>query len=146
MHYLSLEFGILFIGFLWVYWWLGARLGNHAQDALLLLASYLFYATFSVQFALQLCLFSLAILTLARYCSPKAALLILGAPASAKTKPPFSKWSLSPTAAAGLGARAAKSAQNCKARTDIVLGLGERNGRKLSNRAIAHPSTRIDAS
>lgn len=70
MHYLSPEFGILFIGFLWLYWWLGAKFGNRAQNLLLLAASYLFYATFSLKFAIQLFGFSLVILTLARFSSP----------------------------------------------------------------------------
>ncbi len=71
MHYLSPEFGILFIVFLWLYWWLGNQFGNIAQNRLLLLASYGFYATFSWQFALQLLGFSAVILTLAQYCQPQ---------------------------------------------------------------------------
>ncbi len=70
MHYLSPEFGILFVIFLWLYWWLGNRFGNTAQNRLLLLASYGFYATFSWQFAAQLLGFSAIILTLARFCQP----------------------------------------------------------------------------
>lgn len=70
MHYLSPEFGLSFAAFLWIYWWLGNVAGNKAQNLLLLLASYAFYATFSVTFALQLVGFSLVILTLARFAGP----------------------------------------------------------------------------
>lgn len=71
MHYLSPEFGLSFAAFLWIYWWLGNNLGNKAQNLLLLIASYAFYATFSLTFALQLLGFSLVILTLARFAGPQ---------------------------------------------------------------------------
>jgi D-alanyl-lipoteichoic acid acyltransferase DltB (MBOAT superfamily) len=70
MHYLSPEFGIIFACFLWLYWWLGYNFGNKAQNILLLLASYVFYATFSITFALQLFIFSFIILMLARFANP----------------------------------------------------------------------------
>jgi alginate O-acetyltransferase complex protein AlgI len=71
MHYLSPEFGIIFVGFLWLYWWLGSRWqsggrGTQAQNLLLLVASYGFYCTFNWRFALLLLNFSLVILVLAQ--------------------------------------------------------------------------------
>lgn len=66
MHYLSPEFGILFVVFLWLYWWLGSARGVKAQNYLLLIASYLFYCSFDWRFALLLANFSLVILLLAQ--------------------------------------------------------------------------------
>jgi alginate O-acetyltransferase complex protein AlgI len=66
MHYLSPEFGLVFVGFLWLYWWLGAARGVRAQNLLLLVASYLFYCSFDWRFALLLLNFSLVILALAQ--------------------------------------------------------------------------------
>lgn len=66
MHYLSPEFGLVFVGFLWLYWWLGSARGVRAQNLLLLLASYLFYCSFDWRFAFLLLNFSLVILALAQ--------------------------------------------------------------------------------
>lgn len=66
MHYLSPEFGLLFVVFLWFYWWLGSAFGVKAQNHSLLVASYLFYCTFDWRFALLLFNFSLVILLLAQ--------------------------------------------------------------------------------
>lgn len=66
MHYLSPEFGLIFVGFLWLYWWTGSTYGTRAQNHLLLLASYLFYCSFDWRFALLLANFSLVILLLAQ--------------------------------------------------------------------------------
>ena len=66
MHYLSPEFGLVFVGFLWLYWWLGSARGVGAQNLLLLVASYLFYCSFDWRFALLLLNFSLVILALAQ--------------------------------------------------------------------------------
>lgn len=66
MHYLSPEFGLLFVAFLWIYWWIGSAYNNQWQNGLLLIASYLFYASFNWRFALQLFVFSLVILGLAK--------------------------------------------------------------------------------
>lgn len=66
MHYLSPEFGLVFVGFLWLYWWLGSARGVRAQNLLLLVASYLFYCSFDWRFALLLLNFSLVILALAQ--------------------------------------------------------------------------------
>jgi len=66
MHYLSPEFGLVFVGFLWLYWWLGSARGVRAQNVLLLVASYLFYCSFDWRFALLLLNFSLVILALAQ--------------------------------------------------------------------------------
>src|SRR5690606_7792627 len=66
MHYLSPEFALIFIGFLWLYWWVGSSWGVRAQNNLLLLASYLFYCSFNWRFALLLFNFSFVILLLAQ--------------------------------------------------------------------------------
>ncbi|MDR7088987.1 MBOAT family O-acyltransferase [Cellvibrio fibrivorans] len=66
MHYLSPEFGLVFVGFLWLYWWLGSARGVKAQNLLLLVASYLFYCSFDWRFAFLLLNFSLVILALAQ--------------------------------------------------------------------------------
>lgn len=66
MHYLSPEFGLIFIVFLWCYWWAGSTYGVRAQNGLLLIASYLFYCSFDWRFALLLLNFSLVILLLAQ--------------------------------------------------------------------------------
>lgn len=66
MHYLSPEFALIFIGFLWLYWWVGSSWGARAQNNLLLLASYLFYCSFNWRFALLLFNFSFVILLLAQ--------------------------------------------------------------------------------
>src|SRR5690606_2944443 len=65
MHYLSPEFALIFVGFLWLYWWVGSSWGARAQNNLLLLASYLFYCSFNWRFALLLFNFSFVILLLA---------------------------------------------------------------------------------
>lgn len=66
MHYLSPEFALAFLVFLWIYWLSGVGRSIRVQNSLLLAASYLFYLTFSWLFALLLLIFSLAILGLAR--------------------------------------------------------------------------------
>lgn len=66
MHYLSPEFGLVFVVFLWLYWWAGSVHGVRAQNLLLLVASYLFYCSFDWRFALLLLNFSLVILALAQ--------------------------------------------------------------------------------
>lgn len=66
MHYLSPEFALLFLVFLWLYWRLGWSKGPEAQNQCLLIASYLFYISFSWRFALILFLFSSVILSVAR--------------------------------------------------------------------------------
>lgn len=66
MHYLSPEFALIFVGFLWLYWWAGSAYGVRAQNHLLLGASYLFYCSFDWRFALLLLNFSLVILLLAQ--------------------------------------------------------------------------------
>ncbi len=66
MHYLSPEFGILFVIFLWFYWWVGSTQGPRAQNFLLLIASYLFYCSLNWRFALLLANFSLVMLLLAQ--------------------------------------------------------------------------------
>ncbi|MFO1369669.1 MAG: MBOAT family O-acyltransferase [Marinagarivorans sp.] len=65
MHYLSPEFAFIFLAFLWVYWLLGIGSGPRAQNQLLLLASYAFYASFDWRFLALLISFSLIILGLA---------------------------------------------------------------------------------
>lgn len=65
MHYLSPEFAFLFLAFLWLYWLLGIGSGPRAQNQLLLLASYAFYASFDWRFLVLLISFSLIILGLA---------------------------------------------------------------------------------
>lgn len=67
MHYLSPEFGLVFVVFLWLYWWLGSAYGTRAQNLLLLAASYLFYCSFDWRFAVLLLNFSLVILLLAQF-------------------------------------------------------------------------------
>jgi len=66
MHYLSPEFGLVFVGFLWLYWRLGSTRGVQAQNLVLLAASYLFYCSFNWRFAFLLLNFSLVILALAQ--------------------------------------------------------------------------------
>jgi len=66
MHYLSPEFGLIFLAFLWLYWWLGSRYGVRTQNFLLLVASYLFYCSFDWRFAVLLLNFSLVMLVLAQ--------------------------------------------------------------------------------
>jgi alginate O-acetyltransferase complex protein AlgI len=66
MHYLSPEFALVFLVFIWFYWRVGWRSGPGAQNQVLLIASYLFYASFSWRFALILLIFSTVILGLAR--------------------------------------------------------------------------------
>ena len=66
MHYLSPEFGLIFVAFLWLYWWAGSAYGVRAQNLLLLGASYLFYCSFDWRFAFLLLNFSLVILALAQ--------------------------------------------------------------------------------
>jgi D-alanyl-lipoteichoic acid acyltransferase DltB (MBOAT superfamily) len=66
MHYLSPEFGLIFVVFLWLYWWVGSTRGARVQNHLLLIASYLFYCSFDWRFALLLFNFSLVILLLAQ--------------------------------------------------------------------------------
>lgn len=66
MHYLSPEFALAFILFLWVYWFAGLCGGTGLQNRLLLLASYGFYASFDVRFAGLLAGFSVTLLGLAR--------------------------------------------------------------------------------
>jgi len=65
MHYLSPEFALLFLAFLWLYWLLGIGSGSRAQNKLLLVASYAFYASFDWRFLVLLISFSLIILGLA---------------------------------------------------------------------------------
>ena len=66
MHYLSPEFALMFLVFLWIYWRAGWAKGPEAQNRLLLIASYLFYWSFNWRFAVLLFIFSLVILGLAR--------------------------------------------------------------------------------
>lgn len=65
MHYLSPEFAIVFIGFLWLYWLWGVGSGPKAQNILLLIASYAFYASFDWRFLVLLVCFSFIVLGLA---------------------------------------------------------------------------------
>jgi alginate O-acetyltransferase complex protein AlgI len=65
MHYLSPEFAFIFLAFLWLYWLLGIGSGPRAQNYLLLVASYAFYACFDWRFLVLLISFSLVILGLA---------------------------------------------------------------------------------
>ncbi len=67
MHYLSPEFALVFLVFIWMYWRAGWRYGPGTQNQLLLIASYLFYFSFNWRFALLLLIFSLVILQLARF-------------------------------------------------------------------------------
>lgn len=66
MHYLSPEFALVFLVFIWIYWRAGWRYGPGAQNQLLLMASYLFYFSFNWRFAVLLLIFSVVILGLAR--------------------------------------------------------------------------------
>jgi alginate O-acetyltransferase complex protein AlgI len=66
MHYLSPEFALVFLVFIWIYWRAGWRYGPGVQNQLLLIASYLFYFSFNWRFAILLLIFSLVILGLAR--------------------------------------------------------------------------------
>lgn len=66
MHYLSPEFALLFLAFIWIYWRAGWLHGPAAQNRWLLIASYLFYISFDWRFALLLFNFSVLILGLAR--------------------------------------------------------------------------------
>jgi len=66
MQYLSPEFALVFLAFIWIYWRAGWRYGPGAQNQLLLIASYLFYLSFDWRFALLLLIFSLVILGLAK--------------------------------------------------------------------------------
>jgi alginate O-acetyltransferase complex protein AlgI len=66
MHYLSPEFALLFLAFIWIYWRAGWLYGPVAQNRWLLIASYLFYISFDWRFAVLLLVFSLVILGLAR--------------------------------------------------------------------------------
>ncbi|MEY4590745.1 MAG: hypothetical protein RL497_2821 [Pseudomonadota bacterium] len=65
MHYLSPEFAFIFLAFIWLYWLLGIGSGPRAQNYLLLLASYGFYACFDWRFLALLISFSLITLGLA---------------------------------------------------------------------------------
>jgi alginate O-acetyltransferase complex protein AlgI len=65
MHYLSPEFALLFLLFLWLYWFVGLGQGVRAQNGLLLLASYAFYSAFDLRFLALLLVFSLLITALA---------------------------------------------------------------------------------
>lgn len=66
MQYLSPEFGIVFVVFLWLYWMLFARVGVRAQNISLLVASYLFYFTISWKFLLLLMGYSAVIVGLSK--------------------------------------------------------------------------------
>lgn len=66
MHYLSPEFALVFLAFLWIYWRTGWAKGPQAQNRLLLVASYLFYLSFNWRFAALLFIFSVVISGLAR--------------------------------------------------------------------------------
>lgn len=74
MHYLSPEFALAFLAFLWIYWTLAAKFGTKAQNILLLLASYGFYACFDWRFCMLLISFSVCILALAQIAEKKHAL------------------------------------------------------------------------
>ncbi len=66
MQYLSPEFGLCFLIFLWLYWGIAGRFGNRGQNLLLLLASYSFYGGIDLRFLLLLLVFSGVILGLSR--------------------------------------------------------------------------------
>lgn len=65
MHYLSADFAFVFLAFLWLYWLVGVGSGPKAQNTLLLIASYGFYASFDWRFLILLICFSWIILGLA---------------------------------------------------------------------------------